>query len=189
MENFITFVPVLVIVGMLFLLYLLIRFLIATSKPPRAETIQEQMLEDELKSLENITSIDALIHLYGKAKLCNKRFYYYASVKIITQLIKIKAFPKDVLEWLTNPKDYDAEDLSSIMEEFKALRSGQLKDAIAIQAYCDGFISATEALAYADRTKYPKTVDALLSDPEDYDEIRDLLEKERKLQNTTDYKS
>ncbi|MBR6412140.1 MAG: hypothetical protein IKS41_03140 [Alphaproteobacteria bacterium] len=140
------------------------------------KSFEEQSLENEIK-LANTP--EDLIYLYEKSKSYQEReFYYDILVQIVSALIKLKAFPEGVVLWLDPPDEYTKEDLHGVMEEFIAFRSGNLKDVIAVEAYCDGFISAEQALAYTDKELYPKTVALLTSDPEDYDGIREMVEGE-----------
>ena len=149
----------------------------------KKRTPQEQALLDMvLKPLKDATSVDEVISLYEKSKLYDKKLKEDLLEKIILKLIKMRAFPRGVLEWLQPPLDaWDECAFNAVMEEFIAMRSGKLKDDIAIEAFCDGFISAKEALMLTDERKYPKTVATVLADPEDYDRIRRVLEKEKKL--------
>ena len=136
----------------------------------------EKMLEKEIKLSKNPMQ---LICIYEKLKSYRKNdFYYDILIQVVSSLIKVNAFPKEVKEWLYPVDDFSEETLSAVMDELIAMRSNKLKDAIAVKAFCDGFISAKQALACADKEKYPKTVALLLSDPEDYDRIRQVIEEE-----------
>ena len=142
----------------------------------RVKFFEEQSLENEIKLAK--TSED-LIYIYEKNKSNEKKeFYYDILVQIASELIRINAFPKDVVSWLNPPDEYTKEDLCGVMEELIAFRSGNLKDVIAIEAYCDGFISLEQALAYTDKETYPETVALLISNPRNYDGIRETVEKE-----------
>ncbi len=148
-------------------------------KQPK-KSIQEEALERSLDAFKNTASEDDLIRIYEKSKLYNENSNYDILVKILTQLIKKGAFPKEVTGWFS-PKEYELENLIDVMEEYVALRNGTLKDAIAIKAYLDGFIPVEKVLSYVDKSKYPRTVAAFTSDPENYDYIRSTLQKEEKL--------
>ena len=138
---------------------------------------QEKILEECLQSLEKTSDENHIIYLYEKFK---EHLDYDSLVEIISKLIEIKAFPKGVTDWLIYPTDYSKEDLSDIMNELIALRRGEISNETAVNAYSDGFISSTEILKYIDKIKYPKTIAALLSDPDNYDEIKKIFRKEKK---------
>ncbi|MBP5533953.1 MAG: hypothetical protein J6Y03_00390 [Alphaproteobacteria bacterium] len=163
--------------------YLVVSFLLISNlkrklKKKHKKSTLEQMLENEIKLSQNPTQ---LICIYEKLKSYKENdFYYDILIEIVYALNKINAFPKEVKEWLNPVDDFSEETLSAVMEEFIAMRSNKLKDAIAVEAFCDGFISAKQALACTDCDKYPKTVALLLSDPEDYDNIRETVEKEKR---------
>lgn len=145
-------------------------------KRKHKKSILEQMLEKEIKLSQNPIQ---LICIYEKLKSYRQNdFYYDILIQVVSALIKVNAFPKEVKEWLYPVDDFSEETLSAVVDELIAMRSNKLKDAIAVKAFCDGFISAKQALACTDKEKYPKTVELLLSDPEDYDRIRQVIEEE-----------
>ena len=142
----------------------------------KAKSTQEKILDLELK---NITNEDDAIRLYKKNKLTNKVVDIDLLETIIEKLIKMRAFPESVLEWLVYPSDYSEDTLMDVMDEFIAMRQGELRDDIAVNAYLDGFITIDEALRCIDKTKYPQTIDALKLDMEDV-KIRKILQKEKR---------
>lgn len=165
--------PVYVVSGF-FLIFCFVSAVYNTFKHD-AKSTQEKILDFELK---NITNEDDAIRLYEKSKLTNKKIDVDLLETIVEKLIKMKAFPEGVLEWLVYPSDYSEDALMDVMDEFIAMRQGKLKDDIAVNAYLDGFISIDEALTCIDKTKYPQTIDALKSDMEDI-RIRKILQKEK----------
>lgn len=165
--------PVYVVSG--FLIFCFVSAVYNTFKH-EAKSTQEKILDLELK---NITNEDDAIRLYKKNKLTNKEIDIDLLEIIIEKLIKMKAFPESVLEWLVHPSDYSEDTLMDVMDEFIAMRQGELRDDIAVNAYLDGFITIDEALMCIDKTKYPQTIDALKLDMEDV-KIRKILQKEKR---------
>lgn len=100
--------------------------------------------------------------------------------QLVAQLIRLKAFPPAVLAWLTDPEDYNRETLTSVIDEYIAVRDQKLTDELAVNAYADGFLSQREALDNLPKYRYPKTFEMLALKPEEYEEIRETFQKEQK---------
>ncbi|MBQ7413162.1 MAG: hypothetical protein IJV07_02680 [Alphaproteobacteria bacterium] len=125
-----------------------------------------------------------IIDFYDRETQAGKQLPLAVLVELINQLKKLNAFPPAVWDWLDDPADYSRDDLKSTLDEFIAVRQNRITDAVAVNAYADGFISQNEALEHLSKYRYPETFRLLTDEPEEYDEIRETFQKEQK--GTTD---
>ena len=146
------------------------------------KSAQDQMWENQINALQDNATEDDVIRIYESIKRSGKKPHFDVVVALLSKLIQIGAFPKEVTEWLSDPRDYELEGMIAVMNEYVAWHTGNLKDAVAMCAYVDGFIPAYDVTRYVNPLKYPKTMAAFKVDPENYDTLRELALKEEKSQ-------